>query len=241
VKVALVTGGGRGIGRAMVEEFAAAGYGVAFTYAQNRAAADELVASLSSNGSRTLAFQADVRDFDRAQEVVRSAAESLGPIDVLVNNAGIRRDGALHNMDPAVWREVIDTNLTGTFNYARAVVRDMIRRGGVILNVGSVSGSVGMAGQTNYSASKAGMIGFTKALSREVARFGIRVNAIAPGVIETEIIADLEPRARTKLNAQIPAGRVGTAREVAKLALYLASDDAAYATGQVFTLDGGLS
>lgn len=241
MKVALVTGGSRGIGRAIVEEFSRAGYGVAFTYAKDRKAADDLAASLSTSEHRTLAFQAEVREFDRAQEVVRQAAEALGPIDVLVNNAGIRRDGALHNMDPAVWHEVIDTNLTGTFNYARAVVRDMIRRGGVILNISSVSGSVGMAGQTNYSASKAGMIGFTRALSREVARFGVRVNAIAPGVIETEIIADLGPRARDKLHAQIPAGRTGTPREVAKLALYLASDDAAYATGQVFTLDGGLS
>lgn len=241
MKVVLVTGGSRGIGRAIVEEFSAAGYGVAFTYAQNRAAAESLTASLSGNGSSALAFQADVREFDRAQEVVGSVVEALGPIDVLVNNAGIRRDQALHHMDPAVWREVIDTNLTGTFNYTRAVIRAMIRRGGVILNIGSVSGTVGMAGQTNYSASKAGMIGFTRALSREVGRFGIRVNAIAPGVIETEIIADLGPRARDKLHAQIPAGRAGTPKEVAKLALYLASDDAAYASGQVFTLDGGMS
>lgn len=241
MKVALVTGGSRGIGRAIVEELSQAGYAVAFTYAHNREAADALAAGLCANGGRAVTHQADVRDFDRAQEVVRSAAQALGPIDLLVNNAGIRRDQALHNMDPALWREVIDTNLTGTFNYTRAVVHDMIRRGGVILNIGSVSGLMGMAGQTNYSASKAGMIGFTKALSREVARFGIRVNAIAPGLIETEIIANLEPRARAKLDAQIPAGRAGTAREVAKLALYLASDDAAYATGQVFTLDGGMS
>ena len=241
MKVALVTGGSRGIGRAIVEEFSRAGYGLAFTYSKDRKAADDLAASLSTGEHRTLAFHADVRNFDRAQEVVKQAVEALGPIDVLVNNAGIRRDQALHNMDPAVWHEVIDTNLTGTFNYTRAVIRAMLRRGGVILNIGSVSGSVGMAGQTNYSASKAGMIGFTRALSREVGRFGIRVNAIAPGVIETEIIADLGSRARDKLHAQIPAGRAGTTKEVAKLALYLASDDASYATGQVFTLDGGLS
>lgn len=241
MKVVLITGGSRGIGRAIVEEFSRAGYGVAFTYAKDRKAADDLAASLSTGEHPTLAFQAEVRDFDRAQDVAKQAAEALGPVDVLVNNAGIRRDGALHNMDPAVWHEVIDTNLTGTFNYTRAVIRAMIRRGGVILNISSVSGSVGMAGQTNYSASKAGMIGFTRALSREVGRFGIRVNAIAPGVIDTEIIADLGPRTREKLHAQIPAGRSGTPREVAKLVLYLASDDAAYATGQVFTLDGGLS
>lgn len=241
MKVALVTGGSRGIGAAIVREFARDGYSVAFTYAENQAAAEALMASSSEQGRKVCAYRADVRDFTRAQEVVREAQQAMGPVDVLINNAGIRRDRALHNMDPALWREVMDTNLTGTFNYSRALIGEMIRRGGVILNMSSVSGLIGIAGQTNYSASKAGMIGFTKALSREVARFGVRVNAIAPGAIETEMTASLDENARKKLLAQIPMGELGTAEQVARLALYLASEDASYITGQVFTMDGGLS
>ncbi len=241
MSVTLVTGGSRGIGRAIVEEFAAADYSVAFTYAQNREAAEAQASCLTQQGKKAIAYQADVRAFARAQEVVKEAQEVLGPVDVLVNNAGIRRDGALHNMDPAAWQEVIDTNLTGTFNYSRALIHGMIRRGGVILNMASVSGVIGIAGQTNYSASKAGIIGFTKALSREVARFGVRVNAIVPGAIETDMTASMEEAARKKLYAQIPMGRPGDAKQVARLALYLASPDATYITGQVFTIDGGLS
>jgi 3-oxoacyl-[acyl-carrier protein] reductase len=241
MKVALITGGSRGIGQAMVREFAGSCYAVAFTFAQNREAADSLVASLAEQAKPAVAYQADVRDFARAQEVVKEAQEALGPIDVLINNAGIRRDRAFHNMDPMMWQEVLDTNLGGAFNYARAVIGGMIRRGGVILNVGSVSGVMGIAGQTNYSASKAGLIGFTKALSREVARMGVRVNALAPGVIETDMIGSLDENARKKLLSMVPAGTAGTAEQVARLALYLASDDAAYVTGQVFTMDGGLS
>jgi 3-oxoacyl-[acyl-carrier protein] reductase len=225
----------------MVREFAGACYSVAFTYSQNRAAADELVASLAEEGKRAIAHPADVRDFERAQEVVKEVQEALGPIDVLINNAGIRRDRAFHNMDPAMWREVLETNLMGAFNYSRAVIGGMIRRGGVILNVTSVSGVMGIAGQTNYSASKAGLIGFTKALSREVARMGVRVIALAPGVIETDMIGSLDENARKKLLAMVPAGTAGTPEQVARLALYLASDDAAYVTGQVYTMDGGLS
>jgi len=241
MKVVLITGGSRGIGAAIVREFAGAGYAVGFTYAGNKEAADGLVASLAGQGKKAVAFQADVRDFARAQEVAKETHEALGPVDVLINNAGIRRDRALHNMDPALWQEVLETNLTGTFNYSRAVIGAMIRRGGVILNLASVSGVIGIAGQTNYSASKAGMIGFTKALSREVARFGVRVNAIAPGFIETDMTASLDEVARKKLLAQIPLGGLGTPEQVARLAWYLASEDAAYITGQVFTMDGGLS
>jgi 3-oxoacyl-[acyl-carrier protein] reductase len=240
-KVVLVTGGSRGIGAAVVREFAAAGYGVAFTYCANESAARDVVSSLTAQGARTLALRADVRDFARAQVVVKEAQDALGPIGVLVNNAGIRRDRALHNMDLALWQDVIDTNLGGMFNYSRAVIGGMIRRGGVILNMSSVSGVIGIAGQTNYSASKAGMIGFTKALSREVGRFGVRVNALAPGAIETEMTASMDENAKKKLVANVPMGGLGTPEQVAKLALYLAGDDAAYITGQVFTMDGGLS
>lgn len=234
MSVALVTGGSRGIGRAIVEEFAAAGFQVAFTYAGNRAAAESLAGVAKS-------YQADSRDFARAEQVVAEVQSSLGPVNVLINNAGIKRDGALHNMDPAAWQEVIDTNLTGTFNYCRVLMKSLIRQGGSVINVTSVSGIIGMAGQTNYSASKAGVIGFTKALAREVARFGVRVNAVAPGFIDTDMTASIDENARKKLYAQIPLGKTGTSKQVARAVLYLASEDASYITGQVLTMDGGLS
>lgn len=234
MSVALVTGGSRGIGRAIVEEFASAGFRVAFTYAGNQEAAK----SLAGTGC---AYQADVRDFARAEQVIAEVQNALGPINVLVNNAGIKRDGALHNMDPMAWKDVIDTNLTGVFNYSRALMKHMIRGGGAVINVTSVSGIIGMAGQTNYSASKAGVIGFTKALAREVSRFGVRVNAVAPGFIDTDMTASIDENARKKLYAQIPLGQPGTAKQVARAVLYLASQDAAYITGQVLTMDGGLS
>ena len=234
MSVVLVTGGSRGIGRAIVEEFAAEGYRAAFTYAGNAEAARAL-------GGLAAGYQADVRDFDRAQQVVKEVEATLGPIQVLVNNAGIRKDSALYNMDPAAWREVLDTNLTGVFNYTRVLIKDFLRRQGCIINVTSVSGIMGMSGQTNYSASKAGVIGFTKALAREVARFGVRVNAIAPGFIETDMTSSMDENTRKKLYSQIPLGAPGTAKQVARAAVYLASGDAAYITGQVLTMDGGLS
>jgi 3-oxoacyl-[acyl-carrier protein] reductase len=241
VKVALVTGGSRGIGRAIVWAFARANTQVAFTYVQRADAAEELCAAVAEAGGRAVAYRADVRDFVRAEEVVRAVQEALGPIDVLVNNSGIRRDGLLANMDPAAWTEVLDTNLTGTFNYTRAAMRSMIRRGGVVISVSSVSGVSGLAGQVNYSASKAGIIGFTKALAKEVARFGVRVNAVAPGFIETDMTASLDEAARKKRFSLIPLGKPGTAEQVASLVAYLAGDDAAYISGQVFLIDGGLA
>jgi 3-oxoacyl-[acyl-carrier protein] reductase len=241
VKVALITGGSRGIGEAMVRVFAEAGYMVAFTYASNKTAADALVAAIAEGGGRAVGFGADVRDFPRAAEVIREAQEQLGPIVALVNNAGIKKDMPLMRMDPGAWLEVIDTNLTGTFNYTRALIGDMVRRGGSIINVTSTSGVTGMAGQTNYSASKAGVIGFTRALAKEVVRFGVRVNAIAPGFIDTDMTASIDEATRKKLYAQIPMGRAGCARDVAKMALYLAGDDTSYVTGQVWNMDGGLT
>ena len=241
MKVALVTGGTRGIGKALVEEFTAAGYGVAFTYGQSAQAAGELVERLEADGRRVVGYQADVRDFGRAEQVVQQAQAALGPIDVLVNNAGIRRDGSFHSMEPEAWRDVIDTNLTGTFNYTRLLALQMAKHGGVVINIGSVSGLTGLAGQVNYSASKAGLVGMTKALAKELGRLGVRVNLIAPGMIETDMTAAMRDKARAKISAQIPLGRQGSPREVARLALYLASDDAAYITGQVYTIDGGLS
>jgi 3-oxoacyl-[acyl-carrier protein] reductase len=241
MKVAFVTGGSRGIGRAVVEEFSSAGYGVAFTYSSNADAANALVECLRSQGRAAAAYQADVRDFARAKEVIAQAQKDVGEVQVLVNNAGIKRDGAFAAMSPEAWQEVIDTNLNGTFNYTRLLMRELMLRSGVIVNMTSVSGQHGMAGQTNYSASKAGIIGFTRSLAKEVARFGVRVNAIAPGFIETDMTGAIDENVRKKLYAQIPMGKAGSARDVARLAVYLASDDAAYVTGQVWTMDGGLS
>jgi 3-oxoacyl-[acyl-carrier protein] reductase len=241
MKVVLITGGSRGIGRAIVEEFAAAGYATALTYCSQQQAAEALVCQLREQGRTAAAFQADARDYARAAEVVQATQAEFGPIAALVNNAGIKQDVPFFKMTPEQWTDVVDTNLGGVFNYSRAVIGEMIRTGGTVINVSSVSGVTGMAGQTNYSASKAGIIGLTKSLAREVARFNIRVNAIAPGFIDTEMTAAMDEEVRRKLYAQIPARRPGTAHEVARLALYLASDDAAYVTGQVWSMDGGLS
>jgi 3-oxoacyl-[acyl-carrier protein] reductase len=241
MKVALITGGSRGIGRSMVEEFSASGYAVAFTYAVSSTSAEALATQIREKGGIALPLCADVKDFVRARQVVEETRSTMGPIAVLINNAGIRRDRALATMEPEMWRDVIETNLYGPFHYSRACVVEMMRTGGVILNVASVSGVTGAAGQTNYAASKAGVIGFTRALAKEVARFGVRVNAIAPGYIETEMTATIAEGMRKKLYSQIPTGRAGQPRDVARLALYLAGDDASYVTGQVFTMDGGLT
>ena len=241
MKVAFVTGGSRGIGKAIVEEFCAAGYAVAFTYSSNREAADALVQSLRAQGHQAAGYQADVRDFVRAKEVVAQAQQELGEIVTLVNNAGIKRDGAFATMAPEAWSDVIDTNLGGVFNYTRVLIRELMLRSGTVINLTSVSGQQGMAGQTNYSASKAGIIGLTRSLAKEVARFGVRVNAIAPGFIETDMTAAIDDNMRKKLYAQIPMGKPGSPRDVARLAVYLASDAAGYVTGQVWTMDGGLS
>jgi 3-oxoacyl-[acyl-carrier protein] reductase len=236
----LVTGGSRGIGKAIVEEFAAAGHPVAFTYSASADPAAALVEQIASQGGKARAYHADVRDFGRAEAVVCEAEQDLGPLAVVVNNAGIRRDMALHNMTVEAWKDVIETNLTGTFNYCQVAIRGLIRRGGAIVNITSASGISGLAGQTNYSASKAGVIGFTKALAKEVARFGVRVNAIAPGFIESDMTASLDDNTRKKLYAQIPLGKPGVPRDVAKMAYYLASTEASYITGQVYAIDGGL-
>ncbi|HXI42067.1 MAG TPA: 3-oxoacyl-ACP reductase FabG [Bryobacteraceae bacterium] len=236
----LVTGGSRGIGKAIVEEFAAAGHAVAFTFSLSADAATALVAQIASQGGKAKAYHADVRDFGRAESVVCEAEQDFGPLGVVINNAGIRRDMALHNMTAEAWKDVIEINLTGTFNYCQAAIRGLIRRGGAIVNITSASGISGLPGQTNYSASKAGVIGFTKALAKEVARFGVRVNAIAPGFIESDMTASLDDNTRKKLYAQIPLGKPGMPRDVAKMACYLASPEASYITGQVYAIDGGL-
>jgi 3-oxoacyl-[acyl-carrier protein] reductase len=238
LSVALVTGGSRGIGRAIVESLHAENYKVAFTYSSNESAANALVTQL---GGSVIALKADVRDFARATEVITETVAKLGPITALVNNAGVKKDLPLMKMDADSWRDVVDTNLNGVFNYSRNAISGMLRTGGAIVNVTSVSGVIGMAGQTNYSASKAGVIGFTKALAKEVARFGVRVNAVAPGFIDTDMTAAIDEVTRKKLYSQIPSGQPGTAGDVARLVTWLASDAGKYVTGQVWNIDGGLT
>ncbi len=241
VKVALVTGGSRGIGKAIVEELAGSGWKVGFTYLTGQEAAETLVGELQRRDFPAAAYKADVRDFQRAAEIVAQVERELGPISLLVNNAGIKRDTALFRMEPEKWKEVIDTNLGGTFNYSRNVLLGMIKRGaGIIINIVSVSGIIGLAGQTNYAASKAGVIGFTKALAKEVARFKIRVNAVAPGFIETDMLSDMPEAARKSMFSQIPMGSPGSPRQVGQVVSFLAGDAAGYITGQVLPVDGGM-
>ncbi|MEJ2079723.1 MAG: 3-oxoacyl-ACP reductase FabG [Acidobacteriota bacterium] len=238
--VALVTGGSRGIGRAIVEELAQAGWKVAFTYLGQREAADSLLSELA-DASRFHSVQADVRDFERSGEVVAETQTRLGPIDLLVNNAGVRQDEPLYRMSLEAWNLVIDTNLKGTFNYCRSVALDMVKRQtGSIVNMVSVSGILGLAGQANYAASKAGVIGLTKSLSREVARFNVRVNAVAPGFIQTDMLEGIPELTLKRLYAQISSGRPGTPQQVAKVVRFLAGPEAEYITGQVLPVDGGM-
>ncbi|MEK6300296.1 MAG: 3-oxoacyl-[acyl-carrier-protein] reductase [Acidobacteriota bacterium] len=241
-RAAIVTGGSRGIGRAIVKELAARGANVAFSFTKNKELADGLVAELEGGGHRALGFQADVTDAVAAEQMVRSVKSELGSVDYLVNNAGITRDKLIMMMSEDDWDAVLNTNLKGVFNVTKPAVSLMVRqRRGAILNIASISGVVGMAGQTNYSASKAGLIGFTKALAKEVARRSITVNALALGLIETDMTVGLADEYKQKMIEQIPLGRYGTVEEVARIAVFLLSDDARYITGQVIQADGGLA
>lgn len=240
---AIVTGGTRGIGKAIVLELAQRGANVAFNYSKSADEAEKLKTEIEALGVKAFAAQCDVANTTAAAEFVGEVKEAFGSVDLLVNNAGITRDQLILRMKEEDWDAVIDTNLKGAWNFSKAAVRPMMRNenGGSILNISSISGIVGMLGQSNYSASKAGMIGLTKSLAKEVASRKITVNALALGLIETEMVSEMNDDYREKILAQIPLGRLGNVREVAQTACFMLSDAAAYITGQVIQADGGLA
>ncbi len=242
-RTALVTGGSRGIGRAVVRALAGAGAKVAFVYRGNREAADSLVADVTAAGGTALAMQGDVADPATASRCVGEVLEKWGRVDILVNNAGVIRDGLFVRMDADAWNQVIQTNLNGTFHFCRAVIESMAlrQRYGRIINVSSVAAEYVNAGQTNYAASKGAVNALTRALAVEVAGRNVTVNAIAPGFIETDMSEAVRNKAGDIIKKMIPMKRLGKPEDVAQVALFLAGPAAAYVTGQVITVDGGLS
>lgn len=242
-KVAVVTGAGRGIGRAIAEELAANGAKVVLNYNSSAQAAAEVVAAINENGGQATAVQADVSTLNGAQHLIQTAIDTYGQIDILVNNAGTTRDTLLMSMSEEQWDTVLDTNLKSVFNCSKVAIRPMIRRkkGGRIINISSVVGVVGQAGQTNYAASKAGIIGFSKSLAKEVGSRQITVNAVAPGFFDTALTEQLPSELKDKIKELVPLGRWGDLKEVAYLVTFLASERAAYITGQTIHVDGGLA
>ena len=240
-KVALVTGASRGIGRAIALTLAQNGADVAINFAGNVAAAQEVADAITAMGRKALLVQGSVADADGVQAIVKKVVAELGRLDILVNNAGITRDGLLMRMKTEDWDAVLETNLKGVYNCSKAVMRTMMKqKGGRIVNMASVVGETGNAGQCNYSAAKAGVIGFTKSLAKEVASRGITVNAVAPGFIATDMTKVLTDDQKAEMAKTIPLGRAGQPQDVANAVLFLVSDEAAYITGQVLNVDGGM-
>lgn len=241
-KVAVVTGGSRGIGRAIALEFAARGAAVVVNYNRSPEAANDVVKQIVDAGGKAVAFQADVSNFKQAEDLIKFAIETFGDLHILVNNAGITKDTLIMMMSEADWDAVIHTNLKSTFNCSKAAVKHMMRkRYGRIVNIASVAGQMGNAGQANYSASKGGQIAFTKALAREVASRGITVNAIAPGFVDTDILDAMSQETLESALKLVPLGRKGKPEEIAYAAAFLVSEQAAYITGQVLGVDGGMA
>ncbi|MEK7671039.1 MAG: 3-oxoacyl-[acyl-carrier-protein] reductase [Bacteroidota bacterium] len=240
--VALVTGGGRGIGKAIVIALADAGAKVAFTYKSSAAAADELVKELSGKGHTVRAYQSDAVSTTSAADIVNAVVKEFGRLDILVNNAGITKDGLLMRMSEEDWDAVLDNNLKSVYNYTKAACRTMMsQRSGKIINITSIVGVTGNAGQANYSASKAGIIGFTKSIAKELGSRNIAVNAVAPGYVETDMTNKLNEDQKKALAELVPLKRAAQAHEIASVVKFLASPDANYITGQVICVDGGMT
>ena len=240
-KVVIVTGGARGIGRSIVLALCKEGADCAFTYTKNTVAAESLTKEIQSMGRRAMPFKLDVRDFEGTKTFVEEVKKEFGRIDILVNNAGITRDKSLMMMNKEDWSEVIDTDLTGVFNTTRACIITFLKqKSGNVVNISSVSGIHPLPGQVNYAAAKAGVIGFTKSLAKEVAPHNIRVNAVAPGFVDTDMTAALSETYREKAMKMITLGRFGASDEVAQVVTFMASEAARYITGQVIQIDGGL-